>query len=202
MARSASAQIQITLPTTRAVFQRDNNNCTSLTIAGNYTRLVDRVEARLVARQGGSTTGWTTIQVDPQGGVFRGSMPVSGGWYNLEVRGLYQDSQVGNVATLERVGVGEVFIVAGQSNAQGLEPTQAGQPESTDDRVTSIDYLNGSNSLAAPPQTRFRENDGGSHPFPARIWGLELGGAGRFAGRPAQCSHPVYQHGLRCHLGE
>lgn len=142
----AVAQLQITFPTTRAVFQRDRLNRANVPISGAYNVPVDRVEARFLPRQGGQETPWTLIQANPQGGNFLGSVSVSGGWYNLEVRASFQGAFLPTV-TLERVGIGEVFIIAGQSNAQGLwyVPTIDAQ----DDRVNCVNDRNGT----PPPNT-------------------------------------------------
>ena len=173
---SAFSQLHITLPTSRAVFQRGSDRRASVTVAGNVSELVDRVEARFVARQGGSTTDWTTVQESPQGGVFRGAVSVPEGWYNLEVRGIFQNNPVGAVATLERVGVGEVFLIAGQSNGQGLDPaTQPGQPESTDDRVNVLAWHNATNALGDPPRPEFAKLTNslyGLHGFGSWNWGV------------------------------
>jgi hypothetical protein len=172
----ALSQLQLTLPISRAVFQRGNDGRALVTVAGNVSQLVDRVEARFVARQGGTTTGWMTVQEAPQGGVFRGTLSVTGGWYNLEVRGVLNNNPVGSVATLERVGVGEVFLIAGQSNGQGLDPAmQSGQPESNDDRVNVLAYHNTSNSLADPPRPEFAKLTNslyGLHGFGSWNWGV------------------------------
>ena len=85
-----SAQINITYPTTRAVFQRNNSNQSPVYIAGNYTTFSDKIEARAVARimtpSQGVTTNWTTIQSNPSNGYYYGTLNVTGGWYDLEVR--------------------------------------------------------------------------------------------------------------------
>ena len=109
------AQIQVSFPTTRAVLQRNNTNEASIRITGYYTSPVTRIDARLQARDGqGTSFDWVTIQNNPTGGVFAGDLTGKGGWYNLEVRGMNGDQQVGNVTTIERVGSGEVFVIAGQ----------------------------------------------------------------------------------------
>ena len=82
-----------------------------------------------------------------------------GGWYNLEVRGMNGD-QVVATTTVERVGVGEVFIIAGQSNAQGVQHDDA--PGAGDDRVNTINYADNSQSPNTPPSdvlTRFSHLD-------------------------------------------
>jgi hypothetical protein len=54
---------------------------------------------------------------DERGGGFRADIAApAGGWYELEVRAVIGDREVTS-AKVAHVGVGEVFIVAGQSNA-------------------------------------------------------------------------------------
>ena len=141
------AQVNITFPDTRAIFQRNNSNQTSVYIAGNYTTLVDRVEARAVARpmipSQGLSINWTTIQNNPSNGYYYGSLNISGGWYNLEVRCWNGTSLIGT-AIVQKIGVGEVFLIAGQSNASGdRDLTLVGNygPMATDDRVSVINYV-------------------------------------------------------------
>lgn len=132
------AQIQISFPTSRAVFQRDKANQAVIRITGYYTAAITRLEARLQARDGQSTsTDWQTIQDNASGGVYAGDLTGKGGWYNLEVRGMSGGQQVGNITTIERVGIGEVFIIAGQSNAQGVHQNS---PNPSNDRVNCVNY--------------------------------------------------------------
>lgn len=139
-------QISVTFPSDRVVFQRDNSNQATLTVAGFFSGCVDRVEARFVPRAAGqgvqapSGGGWAVIQNNPVGGNFYGTMPVSGGWYKLEVRAILDNNSVGT-SSVEHVGVGEVFVVAGQSNATGGDDNPNG-PGSTDDRVNSVNFQN------------------------------------------------------------
>lgn len=131
------AQIQVSFPTTRAVFQRSNANQATFRISGYYTSSISRVEARLVAREGqGTTTDWLLIQNSPTGGTFAGDIIGQGGWYNLEVRGLNGDQIVGTTV-VERVGIGEVFVIAGQSNAQGIHQDA---PNPGNERVNCVNY--------------------------------------------------------------
>ncbi|QJW91682.1 T9SS type A sorting domain-containing protein [Spirosoma taeanense] len=155
------AQIQVSFPTTRAVFQRSKANLATIRITGLYTLAVTRIEARMVARNGqGTSTEWRPIQTSPGGGSFAGDFTGTGGWYNLEVRGMNGDQQVGTVTTVERVGIGEVFIIAGQSNAQGIH-TDA--PVSTDDRVNCVNYRYPDNGFPNdPPVPQFTHLDNGA----------------------------------------
>lgn len=140
----ASAQLEITFPSSRAVFQRNNGNATIVYITGHYTQSVDRIDARFIPLDGGNDTGWQTIENSPRFGNFRGSIVVSGGWYKLEVRGV-KNGTPQYFSEVDKVGVGEVFLISGQSNAQGYN--FYGQPRANDDRVsvvTNFYSLNGS----------------------------------------------------------
>ncbi len=159
----ALAQVQLTFPTTRAVFQRGTDGRGTIPIAGSYFQPVDRIQAKVTALQGGTSTDWVTIQTNPQKGNFLGNLSVAGGWYRLEVRGLLNNNPVGVPSSLDKVGVGEVFIIAGQSNAQGISNTDAQGNETLppgqidpDDRVNVVSYNNISTySLADPPLPGF-----------------------------------------------
>ncbi len=150
-------QVTVTYPTNRIVFQRDNSNQASVVVAGYFAGCADRIEARFVPREIGQGTaaptggGWATVQENPRSGNFYGSMSVTGGWYKLEVR-IIVDNAVTFTSTVERVGVGEVFVVAGQSNATGGD-NNANGPGATDDRVSSVNFqnYNGANSPAIAP---------------------------------------------------
>ncbi|PWJ59992.1 putative secreted protein (Por secretion system target) [Dyadobacter jejuensis] len=123
----------------RLVVQRNQSNRATIQVRGSFTSSIDKVEARLVALNGGTSIDWHVLQNNPQGGIFSGSIESDGGWYKLEVRGKLGSTDVGS-ATVEHVGIGEVFIVSGQSNAQGY--ANFGIPEVTDDRVNTVNYTN------------------------------------------------------------
>ena len=144
------AQISISFPTNRIVFQRNNENIGFVNIIGNYTQAIDKVEAKLtpiIAGQG-TETDWSTIQDNPKAGYFTGKIQGQGGWYKLEVRAT-KDNIVLQTKTIEKVGIGEVFIALGQSNAQGIP--NYGAKGATDDRVNAIDFQN-SNVLDPLPE--------------------------------------------------
>lgn len=140
------AQISISYPTSRAVFQRNNGNQSLIYIAGNYTNFADKIEARAVARpmtpMQGITTNWTIIQNNPSNGYYFGTLNVSGGWYDLEVRHWLGTTLLGT-SSVQRIGVGEVFLIAGQSNATGdgdLRSRGNYGPMANDDRVSIVNY--------------------------------------------------------------
>ncbi|GAB3931448.1 sialate O-acetylesterase [Larkinella terrae] len=154
---SAIAQLKITYPSSRAVFQRDQSDNSTIFISGTYSQPITKVEARLVKMNDGQgiDTDWQTIQTNPQGGIFQGPLKGRGGWYRLEARAWQGNTLVGQ-DNVVKIGIGEVFIITGQSNAQGFQ--QKGAEGATDDRVNCITYDNSvTNSLDNPPSPSFRQ---------------------------------------------
>ena len=154
LALGAEAQIKITSPSDRAIYQRDITGLTTISISGTYSQPVDRVEVRAVPviPGQGEMTQWSVLQDKVSGGVFQGTLRLRGGWYTLEVRGLLDGTIVGR-DVVSRMGVGEVFLISGQSNAQGLFESPG--PAANDDRVNYIAYDNTINSLFDPPTPTF-----------------------------------------------
>lgn len=131
------SQITITSPVPSAVYQQDITKQRTITITGTFTVPMDKIEVRAVpVNMGqGAETGWRDLQIAPKGGVFEGNITLMGGWYTVEVRGTAAGAVVGR-GVLQRLGVGEVFIIAGQSNAQGLKEYPG--PGAVDERVLYI----------------------------------------------------------------
>lgn len=133
----ATGQVTVTMPVSRIVFQRNNNNAAAVPIQASCADNITSVQVRMVPRQGGTTTNWYPFT--PQNGIISGELPnVQGGWYDLELNAFNQGNSLG-ITRIERVGVGEVFIAAGQSNAQGF-PYPVG---ASDDRVSCVNYYDG-----------------------------------------------------------
>ena len=116
----------ITDPMVRQVIQRRDDNIGNIFVAGTYSGNVDGFEASSKIRPGmsGLAQGWTplidlTIFEGHFVGIFR---QPAGGFYDIQIRPMYQ-GQAGSPMTVVGVGVGEVFIAAGQSNT-----TNAGSP--------------------------------------------------------------------------
>jgi hypothetical protein len=138
----SQGQISLTFPVPRAVIQRNNSNQASLNIAGRIKQSVDKIEARLVPRSEQArldtivATAWETVQLNPVN-FFSGTISAKGGWYNLQMRAIKSGVIVIDTLIVQRVGIGEVFVYVGHSNAQGGAYGQTG-PDATDDRVSSI----------------------------------------------------------------
>lgn len=166
------AQLTVSSPVARMVFQRNLQNEAVLPVAGLAPAAATTVEARFVplALGQGSVTAWTSLDFLPGSRAFRGTIAVPGGWYRLDVRAR-------NGATLlaetrvNRVGVGEVFVVAGQSNPHGgFERV----PSAIDDRVSCVDFRQDSLSEQLLPFQFSHASYGASigPSQPPHLWGM------------------------------
>ncbi len=128
--------VALTKPQQRQVFQRDGDNQAMVPIEGRFGEgTVDRVEARAVATEGGASVDWTIIDADPDIGArtFSGALLMQGGRYRLEVR-VMDGETVRFTGVRDRVGVGDVYVACGQSNAANYGQERL-SPQ--DDRVSS-----------------------------------------------------------------
>jgi hypothetical protein len=143
-AASATAQTPIippviTAPTSRHIVQRAATNVGAIEIEGTYSVGVpERIEARAVVMAGagnnGTTTAWQTIDAAPSANSFSGTLTnvPAGGWYQLEVRSVISGTP-STAAVMEKIGVGDIYITAGQSNSANFAAGQAPQ----DDRISA-----------------------------------------------------------------
>lgn len=132
----ASDSLKIISPVSRIVYQRGLNNKATVKIAGICPQNTTSVLARLVAREKGqgTTTKWITIDKKIEGINYEGTITAQSGWYNLEVCAKNKNKK-DDTTVLERVGIGEVFIIVGHSVAQGGEINIEG---AEDDRVNTV----------------------------------------------------------------
>lgn len=168
------AQVVIAYPSSRAVFQRDSQNKGFIPISGIGDADIIRVEARLLPVQSGqgSLTEWVVIDNSPKAGSFSGKFEGTAGWYVLQIRTFNAEGQ-SESTQVERIGIGEVFIISGQSNAQGLEGRNASG--ATEDRVNAYSSYNSENISETPPITGFyqlsRDRNIGPHGQTPWLWG-------------------------------
>ncbi|AQG81725.1 sialate O-acetylesterase [Spirosoma montaniterrae] len=156
------AQLQITHPMPRLVVQRGTDGTGRLYITGRLAGAADRVEAQLtpVSAGQGSATPWQTVQTNPANGLFLGYITGPGGWYVLTVRTIVNNT-ITEFATVQPVGIGEVFITAGQSNSRGLGFGDNDLGTATG-RVVAIDSTNDT----YPPGAVYAVSSGDPFPVP------------------------------------
>ena len=166
------AQLRITSPVPRMVFQRSLYDDATLTVAGVAPPAATRVEARFVplATGQGSVTPWTNLDMLPGSLAFRGQATVSAGWYRLDVQAWAGTALLAQTQ-VNRVGVGEVFVIAGQSNPYGGFQRV---PSAVEDRVSCVDFRQDSLSEQLLPlqfsHVSYGTSIGPSQP--PHLWGL------------------------------
>lgn len=138
LAAEPADSLRVLDPLERAVYQRDASGrariltTASINRADVEVRVLDRKDRR-VARD------WTKAGE---------TVDLPAGWYDFEFRAR-RDRAVIAQTTVERVGVGEVFITCGQSNsANHGKPAQ----QATDERVAAFDLAAGRWQPCKDPQ--------------------------------------------------
>lgn len=133
--------LTLSSPQARQIIQRNSNNQADVRVTGSYTGTAIRLEARAVVMAGatnnGVSTDWVAIVIAPTNGPYAGTLTniTAGGWYRVEVRAVEANANVTITAGVDRAGVGDIFVTAGQSNAACY-----GNPQQvpTDDRVSAF----------------------------------------------------------------
>jgi eukaryotic-like serine/threonine-protein kinase len=107
-------------PMTHQVVQRRDDGVGNILVVGTYSGVVESFEASSIVQPGmrGTAVGWTplidvTILEGHFIGIFR---QPAGGFYEMQIRPVL-NGQTGKSVSVTSVGVGEVFITAGQSNS-------------------------------------------------------------------------------------
>ena len=117
-AAQPAAGLVLESPRDYQVVQRNAKNVGTVRVRGKFgeaTGKADALEYRLGTD--GKPGEWRKLDAAITDGKFDTTIEAAaGGWYRLEVRATANGQPVAS-ATVEHLGVGEVFVVAGQSNA-------------------------------------------------------------------------------------
>lgn len=152
--------IQLETVAERQVFQRDERHGADVRVEGSCADGTGALGVRVV--HGGKMLAWKPLALHDLDGPrqrFDGVVRVpQGGWFTLE---LAESETSEALFQRARVGVGEVFVVAGQSNSTnyGEERTPA-----LDDRVSAFDGL--AWTLAQDPMPGVQDRSAGGSPWP------------------------------------
>src|SRR5262249_47474710 len=114
----SSPHLTISSPLEYQVFQRTTRLHGAIIVRASAPAAT-RVEARV---EGASIAGplpgrWQRLERDRERSEFSGQIPVvAGGFYRVEVKAITSVGQP-TLITVANVGVGEVFVISGQSNS-------------------------------------------------------------------------------------
>ncbi|MFT6203685.1 MAG: hypothetical protein ACI9V1_002106 [Spirosomataceae bacterium] len=150
-------QLLVDFPLEKGVYQRKNNNTLDVTISGRYTdTLTTTIETRLLSassNQPVSGFDWQTLAGFAELGKFYGILSnVPGGKYHLQIRNLNGLFPI-DTFQVNNLGIGEVFMVSGQSNAAGYQDFASVSAQSNDvvSHNFSDDQTYGANTSKIPP---------------------------------------------------
>lgn len=165
-----AAELSVLVPTERAVYQRNEKNKADLLIRVKY-EADQHVTAALLSEDNtacSETVSLTATEGDA--GIYEGTIPdvPAGGWYKLNIQGKASaDGEAEVSQTVEKIGVGEVFITAGQSNSCSFGETQTYAQE---DMVSAFDPKKDVWQHCDDPQpciSGFSEGNGKGSPWPS-----------------------------------
>ena len=165
-AKADEISLQLDRPLEREVFQRNHVENAYVIISGSVPKAATIVEAKADLRgsgKRGEMVPWTEVSKGPfQNGKFRGTLRLAtGGWYQLSVRfrKTADNPAVLGEAKIERVGVGDVYITAGQSNSINF-----GRPKQKSTEDLSV-YFDGKQFMPAADPMPDAIGEGGT-PWP------------------------------------
>ncbi len=124
-------------------YQRHNNQAT-VDISANL-KLADGVTAVKVQAYDG--TNWVDMTQNADGS-YSGAVTLEGGWHNVDVRAIDGNGTVLTSTVTQKIGVGDIFITAGQSNSTNYGDTALSTKTGN---VVSLNHMTGEWSIANDP---------------------------------------------------
>lgn len=159
---AADGDLRVFSPHDYQVFQRQTRHQGNVLLDGDIKPGMEKIEYRVTGTStGGTLPGeWHPLPLNPLTHSFRTVVAIpAGGWYQIEFRA----SKAGGekvTASLAHVGVGEVFVIAGQSTNTGSDKIK---PESG-----MVSTFSGTGwRLAEDPQPGANDITSGGSPWPA-----------------------------------
>jgi hypothetical protein len=160
----ADPDLAIDSPKPWQVFQRRTKAAGVIRFSGHVKPNADVVEVRIVGKSidGDLPDKWQPASFDAATHLINAECPTpAGGWYVVQVRAKAGDKEVAH-AEVANIGVGEVFVIAGQSNSTNygekrMEPT-SGLASTFDGNLWQP---------ANDPQPGVHDHSTGGSPWPA-----------------------------------
>lgn len=161
---AGARDMDVLSPREYRVFQRQSRHEGHVLVSGSVRPKCDKVEVRITGKslKGDLPGKWQPVPIAAATRAFSARVPViPGGWYRVELRAV-SDGKVVAESAVEKVGVGEVFVGAGQSNS-----TNCGQ-EKTKQTSGMVSSFGGTSwRIADDPQPGCHDNTLGGSFWPA-----------------------------------
>lgn len=164
-----AAELSVLIPTERAVYQRNENNKADLLVRVKYEE-DKNVTAVLWGNDDTVLSEEITLTATDDAGIYEGTIPniPAGGWYTLQIQGKASAGEAAETSqTIEKVGVGEVFITGGQSNSCSFGGTKTYAQE---DMVSAFNPKTDTWQHCDDPQpciSGYSEGNGYGSPWPS-----------------------------------
>lgn len=154
-----NAQLTLTTPTNNQIVQRDNAGNANIAITAYAYQPYTTIQGSLTPIEGNvhKAKTWTFDEEQLRQGFLTALIKAETGWYKLKITALMQNGNIDSVS-VARVGVGEVFLVAGNSNAMGLPGLGA---KNASNQVVSINAVNkelNAENITVAPNEPIRES--------------------------------------------
>ena len=148
----AHAQLVITSPVSNQVMQRNASGAASISVTAYAHYPYTSISAALIPIEGNANIAQEQLLEADQltQGFLLTTFTAHTGWYRLKLTGTATNG-ITDSAIVARVGVGEVFLIAGNSNAMGLPGLGAKDASSNVISFNAINKtLNNENITVAP----------------------------------------------------
>ena len=145
----AEETISLDSPLYQQVFQRNDQQQAQIVISGTVPEDTETIEVKVDLTPDatkGEAIDWTIIarKQNIYSGNFKSCIKVdAGGWYSITVRAKKIQKTIAE-GKVERVGVGDVFLTAGQSNS-----ANCGEDKAEDAKDNRVVYFNGKDFVPA-----------------------------------------------------
>src|SRR5439155_15522454 len=111
--------LAVSSPLNYQVFQRYARHRGQALLKGKVKPACNKLEVRITGTSldGRLPDKWEPLPLNDEDQSFQTTQPLpAGGWYKVEFRAFLGDRVVAETA-IDKVGIGEVFVIAGQSNS-------------------------------------------------------------------------------------
>ncbi len=161
---AANPDLPLASPLDYQVFQRYARYRGQISLKGEVKPDCSAVDVRVTGTplRGTLPDGWQEVEFDKATRSFDATLPLpAGGWYKVELRARKGQKTVAE-AEIDHVGVGEVFVMAGQSNS-----TNCGEERLRPQSGMVATFSGKDWRLGKDPQPGVHDRTSGGSPWPA-----------------------------------
>ncbi|MDO4584614.1 MAG: sialate O-acetylesterase [Planctomycetia bacterium] len=164
----------VLMPDGVKIFQRDAQNQAEVKITGNWNAVSDDTIAKIQISENG--VDWIDLEnftLDTASKTYAGTVSLGTGWHEFQIQALDASGNVLTSTTTEKIGVGDIFITAGQSNSANHG---AATQSPTSGNVYALDIVTGEWKIANDPQPGATGSGGSTWPSMGDTLSEMLGG--------------------------